>query len=53
MKKEYRKPQIVKVSLKVEETVLGGCKFQTWTGSGSGIDDGGCNYPTYCVAEGS
>ncbi len=29
MKQEYKKPQVVKVSLKVEQTVMGGCKLST------------------------
>lgn len=28
MKQEYKKPQAVKVSLKVEQTVLGACKVE-------------------------
>jgi len=32
MKKEYRKPRIVKVDLKVEQTVLADCKTSLQTG---------------------
>lgn len=28
VKREYKKPQVVKVNLKVEQTVLGGCKME-------------------------
>ena len=34
MKKAYEKPRIIKVSLKVEQTVLGGCKFLGYGGAG-------------------
>jgi len=52
MKKEYKKPTIKKVSLKVEQTVLGGCKFSGYQGDGSGVSVN-CNFPTLCVLEGS
>lgn len=34
MKQEYKKPQVVKVSLKVEQTVLAGCKLAGTAGPG-------------------
>lgn len=27
MKKQYQKPQVTRVNLKIEQTVLAGCKF--------------------------
>jgi len=52
MKKEYKKPRIKKVSLKVEETVLGGCKFNGYLEFGSAAPTN-CNFPSLCVLEGS
>lgn len=39
MKKEYAKPQVIKVSLKVEQTVLGNCKTEA-AEEGPGYDPG-------------
>jgi hypothetical protein len=51
MKKAYKKPRIVKVSLKVDQTVLGGCKYENYTGVGPMVV--GCGYPALCVIDGS
>jgi predicted small secreted protein len=57
MKKNYQKPQIIRVSLKVEQTVLGGCKFNGYQGAGSDVNAncGTVEGPIYtpCDVEGS
>jgi len=34
VKQEYKRPQVIKVSLKVEQTVLAGCKLAGTAGPG-------------------
>ena len=48
-KRSYRKPELVEVTLRAEEAVLGNCKMAATHGPGIG----NCNVPTVCFAQGS
>jgi hypothetical protein len=45
MKKEYQKPQLTRVNLKVEQTVLGNCKGTSFAGPPALSD---CGLPVAC-----
>lgn len=47
-KKPYEPPQLVAISLRPEEAVLGHCKI-----SGSGGPSGGCSIVGLCMSQGS
>lgn len=44
-KKPYRRPELVKVPLRIEEAVLGACKTPSGGGPGSGSDCSVCSAP--------
>jgi len=47
MKKPYRKPELIRVSLRPEEAVLTGCKLAT--GSPNPGSSNHCTLPTACL----